>query len=57
MQVVFLTHNYPRYHGDLAGAFLHPLATALREAGDRVEVVAPAEIGRASCRERVLVTV
>lgn len=45
MRVVFLTHNYPRYHGDVAGAFLHPLAVALREAGEPVEVVAPADRG------------
>jgi len=29
VRVVFLTHNYPRHPGDIAGAFLHPLATAL----------------------------
>lgn len=46
MRVVFLTHNYPRYHGDVAGAFLHPLAIALREAGEPVDVVAPADRGQ-----------
>lgn len=46
MRVVFLTHNYPRYHGDLAGAFLHPLATALRETGESLEVIAPADRGQ-----------
>ncbi len=47
MVVVFLTHNYPRYAGDLPGAFLHPLARALRERGVDVRVVAPADRGSA----------
>ena len=46
MVVVFLTHNYPRHPGDLAGAFLHPLALALRDRGHEVRVVAPADRGR-----------
>jgi glycosyltransferase involved in cell wall biosynthesis len=45
--VVFLTHNYPRYAGDLPGSFLHPLALALRERGHDVRVVAPADQGKA----------
>ena len=45
MVVVFVTHNYPRYAGDLAGSFLHPLATALRDLGTDVRVVAPADQG------------
>lgn len=50
--MVFLTHNYPRQAGDLPGAFLHPLALALRERGHDVRVVAPAEQGRGG-RERL----
>lgn len=46
MVVVFVTHNYPRHAGDLPGAFLHPLARALRERGLDVRVVAPADQGR-----------
>lgn len=46
MRVVFLTHNYPRFPGDLAGGFLHPLATALRARGVDVRVVAPSDAGR-----------
>lgn len=46
MVVVFLTHNYPRYPGDLAGSFLHPLALALRNRGLDVRVVAPADRGQ-----------
>ena len=47
MIVVFLTHNYPRYAGDLPGSFLHPLAMALRDRGHDVRVVAPADRGQA----------
>lgn len=46
MRVVFLTHNYPRARGDLAGAFLHPLALALQARGHEVRVVAPSDAGR-----------
>ncbi|HEV8600114.1 MAG TPA: glycosyltransferase family 4 protein [Gemmatimonadales bacterium] len=45
MVVVFVTHNYPRHAGDLAGAFLHPLALALSGRGHDVRVVAPADRG------------
>lgn len=45
MRVIFLTHNYPRRAGDLPGAFLHPLALALRADGVDVRVVAPADRG------------
>ena len=33
MRVVFLTHNFPRWPGDLSGSFLGTLATALVERG------------------------
>ncbi len=46
MRVVFLTHNYPRHAGDIAGAFLHPLATALCARGIDVRVVAPSDQGK-----------
>ncbi len=46
MRVVFLTHNYPRYPGDLAGGFLHPLALGLRARGVDVRVVAPSDHGK-----------
>jgi len=46
VRVIFLTHNYPRYPGDLPGGFLHPLARALREAGADLRVVAPSDAGQ-----------
>jgi glycosyltransferase involved in cell wall biosynthesis len=46
MRVVFLTHNYPRHSGDVAGAFLAPLAIALKGRGHDVRVVAPSDAGR-----------
>lgn len=47
MRVLFLTHNYPRHSGDVAGAFLHPLAIALRERDVDVRVIAPSDRGEA----------
>lgn len=45
MRVVWITHNYPRYAGDVAGGFLHPLAMALCRGGVDVQVIAPADEG------------
>ncbi|MEO5826846.1 MAG: glycosyltransferase [Gemmatimonadales bacterium] len=41
-----MTHNYPRSAGDMAGAFLHPLAVALQDRGVSVTIVAPSDRGR-----------
>jgi glycosyltransferase involved in cell wall biosynthesis len=46
LRVVFLTHNYPRERGDVAGAFLHPLAVSLRDRGVDVRVVTPSDAGK-----------
>ncbi|MEO8480030.1 MAG: glycosyltransferase family 4 protein [Gemmatimonadota bacterium] len=46
MRVIFVTHNYPRFDGDLSGNFLHPLARALVERGHEVRVIAPSDAGR-----------
>ncbi len=46
MRVVWITHNYPRFAGDVAGGFLHPLAVALRQSGVDVRVVAPSDAGQ-----------
>lgn len=41
MNVLFLTHNFPRRPGDHAGAFVLRLAQALRDRGVGINVVAP----------------
>lgn len=41
MRVLFVTHNFPRFRGDLPGSFLLRLATALRDLAIDVRVVAP----------------
>ena len=46
MRVVFLTHNYPRWPGDVSGAFLATLAAALGRRGIEVRVVAPSDEGQ-----------
>ena len=42
MRVLFVTHSFPRWSGDVAGDFILRLACALREAGTNVHVLAPA---------------
>ncbi|HSE68207.1 MAG TPA: glycosyltransferase [Gemmatimonadales bacterium] len=44
-RVVFLTHNFPRYSGDISGAFLATLARGLMNRGVSVRVVAPSDGG------------
>ncbi len=46
MRVVFVTHNYPRYSGDVAGSFLATLAQGLRRRDVDVRVVAPSDEGK-----------
>jgi glycosyltransferase involved in cell wall biosynthesis len=43
VRVVFLTHNYPRWPGDVSGAVLGSLARALLRRGVSVRVVAPSD--------------
>ncbi|HYC52607.1 MAG TPA: glycosyltransferase [Gemmatimonadaceae bacterium] len=45
MKVLFLTHNFPRFDGDVSGNFLLRLAHALGAEGVDVRVVAPASAG------------
>ncbi|MFI5232805.1 MAG: hypothetical protein ACHQSE_09865, partial [Gemmatimonadales bacterium] len=47
MRVLFVTHSYPRQSGDVAGAFILRLATALAGQGATVSVLAPAAAGLA----------
>lgn len=46
MRVIFVTHNYPRFEGDLSGNFLHPLARTLVARGHDVQVIAPSDEGQ-----------
>ena len=45
MNVLFLTHSFPRREGDAAGSFILRLAVALRGEDVNVHVVAPASAG------------
>jgi len=45
MNVLFLTHSFPRSEGDAAGSFILRLAVALRGENVNVRVVAPAGPG------------
>ena len=45
MKVLFLTHSFPRFEGDVAGNFLLRLASALGGQGVQVRVVAPSAPG------------
>lgn len=58
MNVAFVTHAYPRWEGDVAGAFIERLVLALTGRGHGVQVVAPADGGRGGreLRHRVPVT-
>lgn len=57
MDVVFLTHNWPRWPGDIAGAFLVPLARALADRGHRISVITPAHAGQGGTSREDDVTV
>jgi glycosyltransferase involved in cell wall biosynthesis len=46
VRVVFLTHNYPRWAGDVSGVFLATLAGGLARRGVEVRVIAPSDEGR-----------
>jgi glycosyltransferase involved in cell wall biosynthesis len=51
MNVLFLTHSFPRREGDAAGSFILRLAVALRSEDVNVRVVAPAGPGLAQSDE------
>ena len=51
MNVLFLTHSFPRSEGDAAGSFILRLAVALRGEDVNVHVVAPAAAGRPASEE------
>ena len=45
MRVLFITHSFPRYTGDVAGSFILRLASALTDADVAVRVLAPSAAG------------
>jgi glycosyltransferase involved in cell wall biosynthesis len=51
MNVLFLTHSFPRSEGDAAGSFILRLAVALRAENVNVRVVAPAGAGLPASEE------
>ncbi|HEY6088470.1 MAG TPA: glycosyltransferase [Gemmatimonadaceae bacterium] len=51
MNVLFLTHSFPRSEGDAAGSFILRLAVALRAEDVNVRVVAPAAPGLPASEE------
>ena len=51
VNVLFLTHSFPRSEGDAAGSFILRLAVALRDEHVKVRVVAPAAPGLAASEE------
>ena len=51
MNVLFLTHSFPRSEGDAAGSFILRLAVALRAEDVNVRVVAPAGAGLPASEE------
>jgi glycosyltransferase involved in cell wall biosynthesis len=48
VRVLFVTHSFPRFSGDVAGAFILRLAIALGARGVEVRVLAPAGAGLAN---------
>lgn len=52
MRIVCLTHAYPRWDDDMAGAFVERLVLALARRGHRLTVVAPADVGRGGAETR-----
>ena len=51
MRVVFLTHNFPRFPGDISGNFLVALAHGLLDRGVALRVIAPADRGDTGAAE------
>jgi glycosyltransferase involved in cell wall biosynthesis len=48
MRILTITHNYPRFHGDPAGAFVARIAEGAAARGHGVEVIAPHTPGTAT---------
>jgi glycosyltransferase involved in cell wall biosynthesis len=51
VNIICVTHAYPRTEGDVAGSFIHRLMLALHARGHAIDVIAPADRGNASDRK------
>ena len=45
MRLIYVTHAYPRWDGDVAGTFIERLVVALDQRGHHLHVIAPADRG------------
>jgi glycosyltransferase involved in cell wall biosynthesis len=52
MHIVFVTHAFPRWDGDVAGTFIERLARALVARGHRLTVLTPSDQGRGGPERR-----
>ena len=52
MRVLVVTHAYPRWDGDVAGAFIERLCIALAARGHAIEVLAPSDQGKGGNERR-----
>jgi len=52
MHIIFVTHAFPRWDGDVAGTFIECLARALSARGHRLTVLAPSDQGRGGPERR-----
>src|ERR671914_390920 len=51
LRILTITHNYPRFDGDPAGAFVATIAEGAAARGHEVEVIAPHARGTAVAEE------
>jgi glycosyltransferase involved in cell wall biosynthesis len=52
LRILTITHNYPRFPGDPAGAFVQRIATGAAAHGHQVEVIAPHTAGTSLVEDR-----
>ncbi len=57
MHIVSVAHSYPRWDGDVAGAFVERLVLALQQRSHSVSVIAPSDQGKCGTSEHHGVTV
>jgi glycosyltransferase involved in cell wall biosynthesis len=57
LRILAVSHSYPRFDGDVAGAFLERLYAALVERGHAVRVIVPSDGGQGGEEQRVGIAV